>query len=261
MTALKIGKKSRSLVCSGQEKFLESKFRILTAELTACACSGNQSILQQRFPGRSQRDLENSCSQTWNKAAKNGPNLDWCVLRAPHPNARYLREEFGASRLWSRAQLRWCGHIEVSLSFPPKCPSNQPLVHFELGIALKGGVLCWKCPCAICSGRGWHRTSENLVLVPHLPFLQWQGREVHCIPQGMSPRHPLSMCLAVGHPTEAHLAWGTLTWRTSRSPQLCLPPSPEAEGSCPQLLVKRGSKDLGFLLLLSAHPIAPTKGV
>lgn len=85
MTALKIEKKSRSLICSGQEKFLESKFRILTAELTECACSGNQRILWQRFPGRFQRDVENPCSQTWNKVAKKRSQSGLMCPEGPSP--------------------------------------------------------------------------------------------------------------------------------------------------------------------------------
>ena len=47
----------KSLACSGQERFLKSKFRIRAAtKLTTRTRSGNQNILQHRFPRQVVRD-------------------------------------------------------------------------------------------------------------------------------------------------------------------------------------------------------------
>lgn len=69
-------------------KVSESKFRILTAELTTCACSGNQRILWQRFPGRFQRDSEDPFSQTWNKVTKKRSQSGLMCLEGSSPQCQ-----------------------------------------------------------------------------------------------------------------------------------------------------------------------------
>lgn len=148
--------------------------------------------------GRFQIDLENPCSQTWNKVAKNGPNPCCCVLRAPNPNARDLSAEFGASRLWSRAQLKFHFHSHLSV--------HQSSPWRILNSALPSGELSRAGSVPLQSAVAGDDTGsvKTPVLLPHLPFL-W-GSALY--PTGNEPQ---ASSEHVGCHTEAHLTRGTLS--------------------------------------------------